>query len=67
MMVMAEQARFTYGDTVQVLDGEHAGRIGEIVAVPSEAFGTYTVEFGDGTDAQVEGRSLREEQHDLNR
>jgi ribosomal protein S4E len=51
---MAENPKFDYGDEVEVTGGEHKGRTGCIVSInlssPSE---TYTVEFGDGSDAEI--------------
>jgi ribosomal protein S4E len=52
--LMADNPKFDYGDEVQVTGGEHEGRIGCIVSInlPSP-LGTYTVEFGDGSDAEI--------------
>lgn len=51
---MADDPKFDFGDEVRITGGEHKGRIGSIVSInlsaPSE---TYTVEFGDGSDAEV--------------
>ena len=51
---MANNPKFDFGDEVQVIGGEHEGRIGCIVSInldsPSE---TYTVEFSDGSDAEI--------------
>jgi ribosomal protein S4E len=51
---MAGDPKFDFGDEVQITGGEHKGRIGSIVSInlsaPSE---TYTVEFDDGSDAEV--------------
>ena len=56
---MAHDPKFDFGDEVQVTRGEHKGRIGSIVSInlsaPSE---TYTVEFGDGSDAEVKEELL---------
>ena len=51
---MANDAKFDFGDEVQITGGEHKGRIGSVVSInlsaPSE---TYTVEIDDGSDAEV--------------
>jgi ribosomal protein S4E len=51
---MADNPKFDYGDEVHVTGGEHKGRSGCIVSInllyPS---GTYTVEVGDGSDAEI--------------
>lgn len=48
-------AKFDFGDEVRVTGGEHTGRVGCIVSInlsaPTE---TYTVEFSDGSDAEIE-------------
>jgi hypothetical protein len=53
---------FDYGDTVQISGGEHKGRIGAVVGINgSDLSRTYTVEFGDGTDSEIdEGLLLRD-------
>jgi ribosomal protein S4E len=52
---MADNPKFDYGDVVQVTCGEHKGRIGCIVSINfSSPLGTYTVEFGDGTGAEIQ-------------
>ena len=52
--LMADTPKFDYGDEVQVTGGEHKGRIGWIVSINlSSPSGTYTVEFGDGSDAEI--------------
>jgi ribosomal protein S4E len=51
---MADTPKFDFGDEVQVTDGEHKGRVGCIVSINLSApTGTYTVEFSDGSDAEV--------------
>jgi ribosomal protein S4E len=51
---MADNSKFEYGDEVQVTGGEHTGRMGCIVSINlSSPLGTYTVEFGDGGDAEI--------------
>jgi len=53
--------KFDYGDEVQVTGGEHKGRSGCIVGVNlSSPSGTYTVEFGDGSDAEIKEALLSE-------
>ena len=56
---MADDPKFDFNDEVQVMSGEHKGRIGWIVSInlsaPSE---TYTVEFVDGSDAEVKEEAL---------
>jgi ribosomal protein S4E len=57
---MADNSKFAYGDEVQVTDGEHKGRIGAIVSINlSSPSGTYTVEFGDGSDAEIKEALLQ--------
>jgi ribosomal protein S4E len=52
---MADNHKFDFGDEVQVMGGEHKGRSGCIVSINlSSPLGTYTVEFGDGSDTQIE-------------
>lgn len=59
MCRMDEESSFDYGDTVQVLDGEHKGRVGAVVGWNgSGQLRSYTVEFGDGSDADYSSRSL---------
>jgi ribosomal protein S4E len=53
--MMADNPKFDYGDEVQVTGGEHKGHIGSIVSINlSSPSGMYTVEFGDGSDAEIE-------------
>jgi hypothetical protein len=50
---------FDYGDTVRVVTGEHQGRVGAIVSINDvQPLRTYTVEFGDGSDAEIPENSL---------
>jgi ribosomal protein S4E len=52
---MVQQPLFDYGDTVQVTGGAHIGEIGSVCAISgSESSRTYTVEFGDGSDSEIE-------------
>jgi len=51
---MTEQPEIDYGDTVRIRGKEHRGRIGAVVGINgSELFRTYTIEFGDGIDAEI--------------
>jgi hypothetical protein len=51
---MSEQPKFDYGETVQITTKEHNGRIGAVVGINgSESFRTYTVEFGEGSEADI--------------
>ena len=56
---MPDNPKFDFGDEVQVTGGEHKGRVGCIVSInldsPSE---TYTVEFSDGSDAEIKEAML---------
>ena len=56
---MSEQAKFDYGETVQITSKEHNGRIGAVVGINgSESSRTYTVEFGDGSEAEIGEKGL---------
>ena len=56
---MSEQPKFDYGETVQVTSKEHNGRIGAVVGINgSESSRTYTVEFGDGSEAEIGEKGL---------
>jgi ribosomal protein S4E len=51
---MADAPKFDFGDEVQVTGGEHKGRVGWIVSINLSApTGAYTVEFIDGSDAEI--------------
>jgi hypothetical protein len=51
---MSEHPKFDYGETVQITSKEHNGRIGAVVGINgSESSRTYTVEFGDGSEADI--------------
>jgi ribosomal protein L24 len=56
---MAEMTPFTYGDEVRIIDGEHKGRTGAVVGMndPYTPL-VFTVEFGNGSDAEVPLESL---------
>jgi hypothetical protein len=46
---------FYYGDTMRISSGEHKGRIGAVVGINgSDSSRTYSVEFGDGTDSEID-------------
>ena len=45
--------KFDYNDAVRITVGRHAGRTGVIVSLPTPPCDTYTVEFEDGSDADV--------------
>ncbi len=49
---------FDYNDVVRVAEGQHEGRKGVIVGVPTRPDETYTVEFDDGSDANLLERQL---------
>ena len=52
---MGNDPKFDYGDPVKVTGGEHTNRFGDVVGINITASPrTYTVEFGDGSDAEVE-------------
>ena len=56
---MADDPKFDFGDEVQVTSGEHKGRIGWIVSINLSAPSvTYTVEFGDGSYAELKEELL---------
>lgn len=49
---------FDYNDLVRVIEGAHKGKIGVIVGFPTAPSTTYTVEFGDGSDAEFTAEQL---------
>ena len=54
-----EQAKFDYGDTVRITSPPHRGREATIVGINVlESHRTYTVEFGDGSDAEIEEENI---------
>jgi len=56
---MPDNPKFDFGNEVQVSSGEHKGRIGWIVSINfSSPLGTYTVEFADGSDAEIKEEAL---------
>jgi hypothetical protein len=62
---MGVQPKFDYGDTVRISGKEHRGRIGAVVAINgSESSRTYTIEFGDGSDAEIAEECLSSETAD---
>lgn len=59
MASVNEQPKFDYGDTVEVAGELNRERMGTIVGInSSDSRWTYTVEFGDGSDAEIEEESL---------
>jgi ribosomal protein S4E len=57
---MDEQRKFGYGDSVVVTKGQHSGRLGAVVSLNGTALlPTYTVEFGDGTDAELDEDAIK--------
>jgi hypothetical protein len=52
---MNADPKFDYGDQVKVRAGEHKDRLGDVVGMSmAVSLRTYTVEFGDGTDSEIE-------------
>ena len=52
---MGDDPKFDYGDPVQVTGGKHKDRLGDVVGINITASARmYTVEFGDGSDAEIE-------------
>ena len=49
---MQQEEKFNYGDSVRIIKGDHEGRVGAIVGI-NDSHSDATIEFGDGTDAQV--------------
>jgi hypothetical protein len=59
LLFMAEMTPFTYGDEVRVIDGEHKGRTGAVVGMNDpDTPSVFTIEFGNGSDAEVPLESL---------
>jgi hypothetical protein len=53
--LMSGDSKFSYGDQVQVKDGKHKDRLADVVGMTLTASSrTYTVEFGGGSDAEIE-------------
>jgi hypothetical protein len=51
---MNEMTPFTYGDEVRIIDGDYKGKTGAVVGGNDpEMPWVFTVEFGDGSDAEV--------------
>lgn len=51
---MDQQTRLNYGDEVRIIDGENKGRTGAVVELNHpDAPSMFTIEFGDGRDAEV--------------
>jgi len=61
---MADNPKFDYGAEVLVTTGEHKRRTGCIVSInlPSP-LGTYTVEFVDGSDAEIKEVAMSPAKH----
>ena len=58
---MTEMTPFTYGDAVRIIGGEHKGKTGAIVGMNDpERPSVFTVEFGNGGDAEVPAEFLEE-------
>ncbi len=56
---MDQQARLDYGDEVRIVDGENRGKIGAVVGMNHpDTPSIFTIEFGDGSDAEVPLGSL---------
>jgi hypothetical protein len=55
---MGQREKFDYGDAVRVIKGDHTGRVGAIVGI-KDSSSDFTIEFGDGTDAQCPARNWR--------
>lgn len=54
---MEQREKFDYGDAVRVTEGDHKGRVGAIVGI-NDSRSDFTIEFGDGTDAQLRSEEL---------
>jgi ribosomal protein L24 len=54
---MGQREKFDYGDAVRVIKGDHTGRVGAIVGI-NDSSSDFTIEFGDGTDAQLPSEEL---------
>jgi hypothetical protein len=59
MSLMNDTPKLDYGDQIRVRSGKYKDCVGDVVgisnAVPTR---TYTVEFGDGSDAEIEEEIL---------
>lgn len=56
---MSAESKFDYGDGVRVTGGKHMDRLGDVVGINITASSrTYTIEFGDGIDAEIEEQLL---------
>lgn len=56
---MGSDPKFDYGDHVHVRSGEYKDRLGDVVGMTITASSrTYTVEFGDDSDAEIEEGQL---------
>jgi ribosomal protein L24 len=54
---MGKREKFDYGDPVRVTKGDREGRVGAIVGI-DDSSSDLTIEFDDGTDAQVPSEEL---------
>jgi len=56
---MDQRAKLDYGNEVRIIDGEYTGRTGAVVGMnDSDAPSAFTIEFGDGSDAEVPSEFL---------
>ena len=52
---MSSDPKFDYGDQVHIKAGKYKDRFGDVVGITNMVSSwTYTVEFGDGGDAEIE-------------
>jgi len=58
LLFMAEMTPFTFGDEVRIIDGEHKGRTGAVGMNDPDMPLVFTIEFGNGSDAEVPLESL---------
>lgn len=51
---MDQQVKLDYGDAVRIINGDFKGRLGAIVGMNDSVLPSiFTIEFGDGSDAEV--------------
>jgi transcription antitermination factor NusG len=56
---MDQHVKLDYGDAVRIINGEFLGRLGAVVGLnDSHLPSIFTIEFGDGSDAEVPLGSL---------
>ena len=59
LLFMADTTPFTYGDEVCIINGEYKGRSGAVVGMNDpEKPSVFTIEFGDGSDAEIPAEFL---------